>query len=304
MERTGVVDEHRFARRHIAQHLETQGLDGHGFGGDDVLGAAHLFVLADDERTNAEGIAKRQHAVACDHRHHCIGPAATLVHPGDRAKDCIWIKTMMLRGPLQFQRQYVQQNFTVRIGVDVPEIVLPQLAFQRLAVGQIAVVPERDAERRIHIERLRFEIRKRRTGSGIAAMTDADGAGQLAHVAGTEHALHQARSLVHVEDRPLAGHDAGGVLPAVLQQQQPVVQELIDGRMRDDADDSTHGMFKPSGQRARQADCDRRGKNQAVPTIRGATMASIPWQTRPISGQGTNSATNRVVAGWSVLPPA
>ena len=34
--------------------------------------------------------------------------------------------------------------------------------------------------------------------------------------------------------------DARGVLPAVLQQQQAVVEQLVDRRVRDDADDSAH----------------------------------------------------------------
>ena len=41
-------------------------------------------------------------------------------------------------------------------------------------------------------------------------------------------------------DRAVAGDDAGGVLAAVLQQQQPVVEQLVDRRVRDDADDSAH----------------------------------------------------------------
>jgi hypothetical protein len=39
-----------------------------------------------------------------------------------------------------------------------------------------------------------------------------------------------------VKDRPLAGDDARGVLAAVLQQQEAVIEQLVDRRMRDDAD--------------------------------------------------------------------
>jgi hypothetical protein len=40
---------------------------------------------------------------------------------------------------------------------------------------------------------------------------------------------------MHVERAPLARDDARGVLAAVLQQQQPVIEELIDGRASDDS---------------------------------------------------------------------
>ncbi len=63
---------------------------------------------------------------------------------------------------------------------------------------------------------------------------------QLAHVARAEDVADVTGALVRVEDRPLARDDAGGVLPAMLQQQQPVVEELVDRRMRDGAEDSAH----------------------------------------------------------------
>ena len=39
--------------------------------------------------------------------------------------------------------------------------------------------------------------------------------------------------------------DAGRVLAAVLQQQQAVVEQLVDGRVRDDADDAAHAFPMP-----------------------------------------------------------
>jgi hypothetical protein len=41
--------------------------------------------------------------------------------------------------------------------------------------------------------------------------------------------------------RALHRDDAGRVLAAVLQQQQRVVDQLVDGRLGDDADDAAHG---------------------------------------------------------------
>ena len=52
-------------------------------------------------------------------------------------------------------------------------------------------------------------------------------------------------ALVHVERVALGRDDARRVLAAVLQQQQPVVEELIDGRTGDDAENPAHGTDFP-----------------------------------------------------------
>ena len=73
-------------------------------------------------------------------------------------------------------------------------------------------------------------------------------------------------------DRAFAGDDARGVLPAVLQQQQPVVEQLVDRRVRDDADDSAHEST-PFGPRPRTpGDCGPLARNNraARPRPRGS----------------------------------
>ncbi len=50
------------------------------------------------------------------------------------------------------------------------------------------------------------------------------------------------RRLVHVERVALGGDDAGGVLAAVLQEEQPVVEQLVDGSAADDSQYSAHRM--------------------------------------------------------------
>jgi hypothetical protein len=123
----------------------------------------------------------------------------------------------------------------------VAEIELEELALERFAVRQVAVVRERDPERRVHVERLRFELGRRAARGRIAAMPDAEVSGEVAHVARAEDVADVAGALVQVERRPVARDDARGILSAVLQQQQGVVEHLVDRRVRDDADDSTHG---------------------------------------------------------------
>jgi hypothetical protein len=125
--------------------------------------------------------------------------------------------------------------------IALAEVELEELALQRLAVGEVAVVRQRDAERRVDVEGLRLELRHGRPRGRVATVADADRAREVAHVPGAKDVADVAAALVHVEHRALAGDDAGGVLAAVLQQQQRVVEQLVDGRVSGDADDSAHG---------------------------------------------------------------
>jgi hypothetical protein len=76
----------------------------------------------------------------------------------------------VVRRAFELERQHVEQHLRIGIGVDVTEVELEELAFQRLAVRQVAVVRKRDAERRVDVERLRLELGRRArrwdTGNG------------------------------------------------------------------------------------------------------------------------------------------
>ena len=246
MELPGLVDEDGLARRDVAQHGKAQRLQRDRFARDQVLGAAHRLVDADDERTDAERIAERDEPAAGDQRDDGVRAAAAPVHAGHRREDGVGVELRVMRRALELEGQHVQQHLGIGIGVDVAEIELEELALQRLAVGEVAVVRERDAERRIDVERLRLELRGRAARGRIAAVADADRAQQVAHVARAEDVAHVAARLVHVKRRAVVGDDAGGVLAAMLQEQQPVVEHLVDRRVGDDAYDSAHVRCSPS----------------------------------------------------------
>ena len=57
------------------------------------------------------------------------------------------VEAMVLGRALELEREHVQQHLAVAVGVDVPEVLLPELALQARRVGEVAVVAERDAER-------------------------------------------------------------------------------------------------------------------------------------------------------------
>ena len=101
MEAAGLIDIDRFTRRDVAQHRETQRFQRDRLAGDDVLRAAHRLVHPDDERANAERVAKRQQAVAGDHRYDRVRAAAASMHAGDRGEDRVRVKPGVMRGTLE-----------------------------------------------------------------------------------------------------------------------------------------------------------------------------------------------------------
>ena len=106
-------------------------------------------------------------------------------------------------------------------------------------VGQIAVVRQADAVGSIDVERLRLGGAVA-AGGRIAHVADADVARQLQHVLLLEHIAHQAGALARAQPALEGGHDAGGILAAMLQHRQRIVQTLIDRAGADDADDAAH----------------------------------------------------------------
>jgi hypothetical protein len=66
-------------------------------------------------------------------------------------------------------------------------------------------------------------------------MRNAGRAEEPAHVTGPEHVAYHARGFVHVESGTLSGDDACRVLTAVLKDQQPIVEHLINCVFGDDA---------------------------------------------------------------------
>ena len=71
-------------------------------------------------------------------------------------------------------------------------------------------------------------------------MTDSDVARQAQHVPLTKHVAHKPVALALSQTVLAPGNDACGILAAMLQNGQCIIDGLIDGRLPDDAYDSTH----------------------------------------------------------------
>ena len=94
-------------------------------------------------------------------------------------------------------------------------------------VGEIAVVREADAVRRVHVERLGFGGVVA-AGGRITHVAHADVALELLHVVLLEHIAHQALALAHEQLALGDRGDARGILAAMLEHRQGVIDPLID----------------------------------------------------------------------------
>src|ERR1700733_1083467 len=122
--------------------------------------------------------------------------------------------------------------------------ILPDQHFGELGrVGQVAVVRQAYAVGRIHVKGLRL-------GSAVAAggrithVADALVTLQREHVLLFEYIAHQTRALARAQPAFRRTHDTGGILAAMLQDRQRIVEALVDGTGADDTDDAAHVCAK------------------------------------------------------------
>src|SRR5690606_30097602 len=135
-------------------------------------------------------------------------------------------------------------NLGVRRGVQVTAVLLHDQAFQLLGIDQITVVRQADAVRGIDVERLSFG-EARTAGSRVTYVPKPYVAAQTQHMTVLEDVAHEPVALARMQLPVLFGHDAGGILAAMLQHGQRVVQALVDRFLPDYSYDSTHVSILP-----------------------------------------------------------
>ena len=221
----------------IAHQLESEQIEGDAFRGDHVLHARGRLPDPEADRTNREWITERHHRVSRNERHRRVGALATLVDPGHRFEDRIRVE-LNLVGTCKLACENVEEDLGIRLGVHVPELLAKHLLPELPGVDQVSVVCERYPVGRIDVEGLRF-VGRFASRRGITDVSDPHGASERIHVVRLEHVPHHAVCLALV-DGAAAGHDAGRVLPAMLQGGQRVNQILADVRSTDDSDDPAH----------------------------------------------------------------
>ena len=119
------------------------------------------------------------------------------------------------------------QHFGVGAGVEVAPVFALDHFAELARVGEIAVVREADSVRRVHVERLGFRGVVA-AGGRVADMAHAHVALELLHVVLLEHVAHQALALADEQLAVLDGRDARGILTAVLEHRQRVIDALVD----------------------------------------------------------------------------
>jgi hypothetical protein len=231
-------DVHGFARCEITNQGETEHIQGNAFRGDHIFHAFVGMALTENDWTNAVGVAETDNTVTGDHRHYRVATKATLVHISHGSKH-IFLGWLQLASLGQLVGKHVEQHFRIGIGVHMAQVGLVDLLGQLLDIGQVAVMRQGDAIRRVDVERLRFS-RRGAARSRVAHMTDAHMANQALHVALLEHVAHQAIVLAQEQAAIMTGDNTGSILAAVLEDGQPVIQRLIDVRFTDDTDNAAH----------------------------------------------------------------
>lgn len=127
-----------------------------------------------------------------------------------------------------------------------------QILAQLMGVGQVAVVGQRNAERRVDVERLGLRG-ARAAGRRVTHMANAHVALQALHMARLKHILHQAVGFTQTE--PVVGvngDDACGILATVLKHRQRIINRLVYRHETGDTDNTAHVVFSSSALPPRQ----------------------------------------------------
>ncbi len=114
-----------------------------------------------------------------------------------------------------------------------------KVAGNLVGIGEIAVMGERDAVGGVHIKRLCFS-RTGRAGGRVAHMTDAVITDQPHHVARMKHIAHHAILLAEIKPAVMGCHNAGGILTAMLQYRQCVIEVLVNRALACNTHNTAH----------------------------------------------------------------
>src|SRR5471032_2707441 len=164
-----------------------------GIGGA-LTGVQLAFVgvtLAEYDRTDGVRVTETDDAITGDHCHHGVTTTATVVHVGYGGED-VFFGGLQLATLGQFMSENVEQHFRIGIGVDVAQVRFVDLLGQLLDVGQVAVVRQGNAIRRVDVKRLGFG--RSRTARGWIT--------HMANTHMTDQALH-VTLMKHITDQPV-----------------------------------------------------------------------------------------------------
>ena len=147
------VYEHGLTRRDVPYQAVIQRIQCGTLRSHHVFHAVPGFPHAVYQRADAVGIAKGDNSAARDHCHDRVSALATPVHAPHGGKYVFRPGTQRLL-VRKLVCQHVQQDLGVRLGIQMTAIITKQFFFQLAGIHQVAVMAERNAERRIHVQGL------------------------------------------------------------------------------------------------------------------------------------------------------
>ena len=162
------------------------------------------------------------------------------MHTAHGGKHINGLERQAARGFFELVREHIEQHFRVAVGVDVAMVGGEQFGLEHGRIGQVAVVREHQTEGRVDIKGLRFVFAEGVARRRVTHLAQADIARQGAHVARAKNVAHHALGLVHEKFTVQLRDDARRVLPAVLQQQEAVIDQLINRSVTDNTNYSAH----------------------------------------------------------------
>src|SRR5690348_13895117 len=116
-----------------------------------------------------------------------------------------------------------------------------------------------------------------------------------------ENIADQAVVLVQVQAVAFVGHDAGGILTAMLQHRKSVVDFLVDRGFGDDADDTAHKPISLPPQRRWMI----QSKNSSAARASAAESSCAPWRPAAAAVESAPIRSTSAVHGSSPRhPPA
>ena len=116
---------------------------------------------------------------------------------------------------------------------------------QLVVVGQVAVVRKANTVRGIDVKRLGFR-RLRAAGGRVTHVAHSGISSQALHMALMENVAHESITLAHIQSIVIPGNDSGGVLPAMLQYSQRIVNLLIHRFVTYYSNDTAHNSAQIS----------------------------------------------------------
>ena len=234
------LDEYRLARQDVAHQLEIERVHGDALGSHHVFGAFRGIPPPKADRANAVRIAEGDDAVPENHGDHRVTAAAAPVQ-ARHGREYPFGRQFAASLALQLIGKDIEQRLGVGAGIQVAPVVIDEELLQLRRIRQVAVVREADSVWRVDVKRLRLR-RTRATGRRIPRVADADVALEAQHMPFLEHVADQSQRLAAVKSAAFLGIDAGGVLAAVLENRQGVINRLVDRAVGDYADNATHGI--------------------------------------------------------------